>query len=144
MAIMFSPWIEDTWSTIKEYKANPKLWQPRQFTIHWDSPEGINIEDPLLPDPTNEMFLRDVGIENIVDSFDIQMVNSQINVTWDESVLGQLIPEQRQVVRAHMAHILYEYIGCDSQTIKAYVIKANFHNDIQELANMEEEPGEFV
>jgi hypothetical protein len=116
----------------------------REFKIYWDPPDGIDMDDPLLPDPRFEKFIREVGVQNIVDAIEIQVSGAQICVGWNGSVLGQLIPEQRQVIVAHLAHILCEYFGCDSELVKDYIIKARFHYDIQMLANLEEEPGGFV
>jgi len=114
------------------------------FQVYWDPPENISLEDPLLPEPRYEMLIRDVGIQEIVDAVSIEMAGSYMSVSWNGDILGKLIPEQRQVITAHLGHILAEYFGTDSSKIREYIIKTQFHQHIQMLAELEEEPGEFA
>jgi hypothetical protein len=83
-------------------------------------------------------------VQDIVDAVTIYTNGNELSVSWNGEVLKKLIPEQRQVIVAHLGHILYGYMHCDSNMVKDYIIKAKFHYHVQTLANIEEEPGEFA
>lgn len=122
----------------------PHWEEAEPFKVHWELPDQIKMEDPLLPEPHHEMLLRDVGVQDIVDAVTIHTNGNELSVSWNGEVLKKLIPEQRQVIVAHLGHILYGYMHCDSNMVKDYIIKAKFHYHVQTLANIEEEPGEFA
>ncbi len=117
---------------------------PQPFEIYWDMPKGIDVEDPELPEPRYEAFIREVGVQEIVDSVSVSVEGNFLSVSWSGGVLEKLLPEQRQVIRAHLAHILHYYLNKDASLVKEYVVKANFHYHVQMLADLEEEPGEFA
>jgi hypothetical protein len=138
---------KESWGPMDELK-NPQgpivCWRDEiPFEIYWEPPEGINIEDPLLPEPKYEKLISEVGVQKIVDAIVVEVAGGQISVGWNGDVLGELIPEQRQVIVAHLAHILYQYLNRDASMVRDYVIKSSFHRDVQRLADLESEPGEF-
>lgn len=139
-------WVEPPFSGKKPLRPAPvfMLKEEESFQVYWEIPKGISIEDPALPDPRHERLLRNIGVQRIVDAVEVVASGSQIQVGWYGDVLGEMVPEQRQVVIAHLAHILSDYIGQDSDDVKEYIIKAHFHLHVQRLADLEEEPGEFA
>ena len=117
-------------------------FETKPFEIYWEPPQGIEIEDPCLPEPRHEMRLEEVGVENIVDAVKLSVEGLKINVRFD-NILEKLIPEQRQVIVAHLAHILNKYMGRENTCFKDYIVKAKFHLHVQRLADLEGEPGEY-
>jgi hypothetical protein len=119
------------------YRSKPR------FEVHLDPPKGINIKLPELPEPRYPNFLSQVGIERIVDSVDIELSGDSMNIFFSGAIVSELIEEQREVIIAHLGHIVNFYKGYNTSKVSEFTIKKQFHDELIILSQLEEEPGDF-
>jgi hypothetical protein len=88
------------------------------------------------PEPSNPKLLKEIGVGYIVEEI-TERTSFYYNFR-ELSLLKQLLPEQIRVLLSH-AHRIYD---CHRYSSKSQFIRI-FHNEVEQIAKQEIEPGMF-
>lgn len=111
------------------------------FEVHYDYPDDIKITEEILDEPKKAKLIKEVGIDKILDNLEIIQENNFLYTYWYDGFMENLICEQREIICNHLGHILANFFNVD--VIYQSEIKELLKKDLEKLAELEIEPGEF-
>ena len=121
-----------------------KMIKPGSYLIHKPSFKVLyesNMQFEPIKEPIYPTRLEQIGVQQIADSIFINYSSSFVE--FDIKIWSQLIQEQREVLAAHVEHIMNKFTGYPLTESLKHSIKNEIYRHISILSNLENDVGEF-